>query len=70
MDVELFAVPVSSEENRVGTFAIYHDITELKRAEAAIQESERRLADIINFLPDATLVIDHEGQSYCLESRH
>jgi PAS domain S-box-containing protein len=50
------------DENRVGTFALYHDITELKRAEAAIQESERRLADIINFLPDATLVIDHEGK--------
>jgi len=29
------------EENRVGTFALYHNITELKRAEAAIQESER-----------------------------
>jgi len=61
VDVELFAVPVLLDENRVGTFAIYHDITELKRAEAAILESERRLADIINFLPDATLVIDHAG---------
>ncbi|HEX6271054.1 MAG TPA: GAF domain-containing protein [Anaerolineales bacterium] len=62
IDVELFAVPVLLDENWVGTFAIYHDITELKRAEAAIQESERRLADIINFLPDATLVIDHDGK--------
>jgi PAS domain S-box-containing protein len=62
VDVELFAAPVLLEEDWVGTFAIYHDITELKRAEAAIQESERRLADIINFLPDATLVIDHEGK--------
>ena len=25
------------------------------------QESQRRMADIINFLPDATLVIDHKG---------
>ncbi|HET9587519.1 MAG TPA: PAS domain S-box protein, partial [Anaerolineales bacterium] len=62
LDVELFAVPVLLDEKWVGTFAIYHDITDLKRAEAAIQESERRLADIINFLPDATLVIDHEGK--------
>ena len=37
-------------------------ITELKRAEEAIQESERRLTDIISFLPDATLVIDGEGK--------
>ncbi len=41
---------------------MYHDITELMRAKAAIQESERRLADIIDFLPDATLVIDAEGK--------
>jgi PAS domain S-box-containing protein len=33
----------------------------LTASEAAIKESERRLTDIINFLPDATLVIDKEG---------
>ncbi len=38
------------------------DITERKRAEEAIKESERRLSDIINFLPDATLVIDKKGK--------
>jgi PAS domain S-box-containing protein len=60
--LELFAVPVVFESERVGTFAIYHDITDLKKAEAAILESEHRLMDIINFLPDATLVIDHENK--------
>jgi PAS domain S-box-containing protein len=34
----------------------------LTTSEAAIKESERRLTDIINFLPDATLVIDKEGK--------
>jgi PAS domain-containing protein len=29
---------------------------------AKLAESERRLADIINFLPDATLVIDDKGR--------
>ena len=62
LDLELFAVPVIFEENQVGTFVIYHDITEIKRAEAAILESERRLTDIIDFLPDATLVIDRESK--------
>jgi PAS domain S-box-containing protein len=62
VDVEIFAVPVLLDESLAGTFVIYHDITELKRAEAAILESERRLTDIINFLPDATLVIDKEGK--------
>jgi PAS domain S-box-containing protein len=34
----------------------------LWESEAAIKESERRLTDIINFLPDATLVIDKDGK--------
>lgn len=38
------------------------DITDRKHAEEALQETRRRLADIIEFLPDATLVIDREGR--------
>ena len=37
------------------------NITEVKLAEKALTESERRLAQIIEFLPDATMVIDAEG---------
>ena len=33
-----------------------------KRAELALQRSEQRLSDIINFLPDATFAIDREGR--------
>ena len=38
------------------------DITERKRAESAIRESEQRLSDIINFFPDATLIVDTNGK--------
>jgi PAS domain S-box-containing protein len=38
------------------------EIAERKRAEDALKRSERRLADIIEFLPDATLAIDLEGR--------
>lgn len=38
------------------------DITKRKQAEEALKESERRLADIIDFLPDATLAIDRQGK--------
>jgi PAS domain S-box-containing protein len=34
---------------------------ELKRQKQVSQETQRRLADIISFLPDATLVIDQDG---------
>lgn len=62
LDLEVFAVPVLFENNEAGTYVIYHDITEIKRAEAAIIESQRRLTDIIDFLPDATLVINRQGR--------
>jgi len=38
------------------------DVTERKQTEEALRESERRLADIIDFLPDATLAIDLQGR--------
>ncbi len=41
---------------------VIEDITEQKRAAEELKESQRLLADIISFLPDATLVIDREGR--------
>jgi len=38
------------------------DITVRKRAEEKLRESERFLADVIDFLPDATFVIDSGGK--------
>jgi PAS domain S-box-containing protein len=43
-------------------YGAFIDITERKEAEEALQESKRRFQDIIDFLPDATLVIDREGK--------
>jgi PAS domain S-box-containing protein len=37
-------------------------LAERERAEQALRESERKLADIVEFLPDATFVIDLDGK--------
>jgi len=38
------------------------DITDIKHVEEALRESEQRLSDIIDFLPDATFAIDLNGK--------
>jgi PAS domain S-box-containing protein len=38
-----------------------HQAVKRKQAEQRLQDSEKRLADIINFLPDATFAIDRSG---------
>src|SRR5829696_8488247 len=43
VDVELLAVPVTVSGERVGTYAMYHDITELKRIEEEVRELNRDL---------------------------
>jgi DNA-binding response OmpR family regulator len=40
----------------------WNNIQERKRAEKEKQDSEKRLADIISFLPDAVLAIDNNGR--------
>lgn len=46
----------------IGYQGTIRDITERKRTENALLESEQRLANIIDFLPDATFAVDREGK--------
>jgi len=49
-----------AEGKLIGVLGIAHDITKSKQAEEELRENRRRLADIVTFLPDATLAIDKE----------
>jgi PAS domain S-box-containing protein len=54
--------PVKDSEGRtIAVTVVSKDITKRKMAEEALRESERRLSDIIDFLPDATLAINRKG---------
>ena len=57
MDVGLTTIQEKSVS--IGTI---RDITHQRLADDALRESERRLADVIDFLPDATFVIDNQGR--------
>jgi PAS domain S-box-containing protein len=50
------------EQNRMLEERVAQRTAELERSAGELQESHRRLADIIDFLPDAVLVIDQSGQ--------
>ena len=46
----------------IGAIETIRDITDRKRAEQGMEKTSRRMTEIINFLPDATFVIDIEGR--------
>jgi len=54
--------PLYQQNRIVGGILLVEDITDRKQAEAELRESQRRLADTIESLPDATVVIDREGR--------
>ncbi len=60
-DVVFNKAAFTNAEGKVaGLIGVILDITERKRAEDKLRANQRQLADIIDFLPDATLAIDQE----------
>jgi len=58
-----FIFPIFDEKQTLDKIGILcRDITSRKNAEKALQQNEKTLTDIIEFLPDATFVIDKQGK--------
>ncbi|MCQ8902689.1 MAG: PAS domain S-box protein [Methanothrix sp.] len=53
--------PVVSESGELEILCVGNDITELRLAKERLESTNQRLLEIIEFLPDATLVIDSDG---------
>ena len=58
---EYTANPIRKDGRVIGAVIAFEDITERKRAEERVRNSEQRLAQIIDFLPDPTWVVDNDG---------
>ena len=58
-----YSLPLISVNGKdLGRIWFFRDITERKRIESALRESQRSLKEIVDFLPDATFVIDKDGK--------
>jgi PAS domain S-box-containing protein len=54
---------IKNDQDEITHFvAVKQDITERKKVEEEIKNSQQRLAQIIDFLPDPTWVVDNEGK--------
>ena len=61
-EVVLTAAPLESRDFSCRAMIAVQDITDIRRIEKELKESRRQLSDIIEFLPDATFVIDRRGR--------
>src|SRR5215467_5065425 len=61
--VSIVSGPVSIAGSQISEYVIYRDITERKRAEEALQRSERNLTAIINTIPTTAWTARPDG--YC-----
>jgi PAS domain S-box-containing protein len=61
VDVELSAVPVTVGGENVGVLAIYHDLTELKRAQAESHRREQYWETLVQNIPVAVVILDRQG---------
>ena len=59
VDIELLVILIHYN-NSIALMNIARDITKRKQDEQALKESQQQLLDIIDFLPDATFVIDND----------
>jgi PAS domain S-box-containing protein len=63
IDVSLTVSPITDSSGKiVGASSIAHDITQRKKAEEALQESEERFRSLLNSTPDGIVIVDNNAR--------
>lgn len=62
VQVSILATPIRIDEDQIGIYAIYRDISERKRIETALRESEERYRTIIETIEDGYYETDLHGR--------
>ena len=62
VEVELFSVPVVAEGIRLGVLALYHDLTERRRAQVAIERQKRYWETLVQNSPVAIVTLDPQAR--------
>ncbi|MDP3285914.1 MAG: PAS domain S-box protein, partial [Desulfobacterales bacterium] len=61
LDVEIFGVPIIVDDKFVGIYAIYHDISEIKRTESDLRDSEEKYRTIIESIEEGYFEVNLAG---------
>ncbi len=58
-----FSIAETKWQNRSSSLITFQDISEQKKINAALRDSQRQLSEIFEFLPDATFAFDNNGKT-------
>jgi PAS domain S-box-containing protein len=62
VEVSILGAPIISQGEQIGVFGLYRDISEQKRAEAALKESEERFRELAESIREVFWLFDWERQ--------
>ena len=64
INVSILGTPIKIDQEQVAIYIIYRDITERKKSEKALKESEEKYRTLFNYIADPVFIIDRETHRF------